>query len=292
MRRFLFQYWQALKVPAIPVVWAVMVLIGTVAGPFGTFEAFGPLARVLYWAVLVAAAVLVGALGRVMTQEYLGQRRYLSEAPLIALIAVALLTLPFWWITELFVGPDLASHISIETMALYILCGSVSVTTLRYAFGRPGEPPSALPEAPETSDRLAAETVAPPPEPPLGPRLLARLAPAHRAPLWRMQVRDHYVDVVTEAGSESLLMRFGDAMAEADGTEGLQVHRSHWVARAAIAGVRREKGRLALRMHDGAEVPVSRTYQPQVEVLLPDLALSEAPPAASAPEVRLPEAAQ
>lgn len=270
MRQFIQRYWTALRVPAIPVVWAVMVVIGTIAGPFGTREAFGPLARMAYWAVLILAAVLVGTLGRVATQDYLNQRRYLTEAPLIALIAVALLTLPFWWITVLFIGYELAQQaVSVPTMALYILCGSFAVTTLRYAFGRPGEHPASVAQA--GADGLP------------GPRLLARLAPEHRATLWRMQVRDHYVDVVTEAGRESLLMRFGDAMAETDGAEGWQVHRSHWVAAAAIMAVRREKGRLVLMTRDGAEVPVSRSHQPLIEARLPDMA---------APGNRLPEAAQ
>ena len=59
---------------------------------------------------------------------------------------------------------------------------------------------------------------------------------------------------------DSLLLRLADAIAETDGVEGLQVHRSHWVARRAISGLLRGRGKVALWMSDGAVVPVSRRH--------------------------------
>jgi DNA-binding LytR/AlgR family response regulator len=55
-------------------------------------------------------------------------------------------------------------------------------------------------------------------------------------------------------------MRLGDAMQELAG-QGLQVHRSHWVAPEAVRRHRRDKGRDLLVMTDGAEVPVSRSFR-------------------------------
>jgi DNA-binding LytR/AlgR family response regulator len=55
-------------------------------------------------------------------------------------------------------------------------------------------------------------------------------------------------------------MRLSDAIAELEGIEGAQVHRSWWVAREAIAQAVRGDGRATLTLQDGAEVPVSRTY--------------------------------
>ncbi|MEE3101020.1 MAG: LytTR family DNA-binding domain-containing protein, partial [Pseudomonadota bacterium] len=111
------------------------------------------------------------------------------------------------------------------------------------------KPPPAPPEpapAPTARD-LAA-----------GPRLLQRLSPARRAPLLRLTMNDHYVSVATEAGDELLLMRLGDAMDEAWPEEGLRVHRSHWVARRAVAEVKRDGDRALLRLTNGEEIPVSR----------------------------------
>jgi DNA-binding LytR/AlgR family response regulator len=55
-------------------------------------------------------------------------------------------------------------------------------------------------------------------------------------------------------------MRLADALAELEGLEGAQVHRSWWVARAAVTGARRGEGRATLTLKNGALAPVSRTY--------------------------------
>jgi DNA-binding LytR/AlgR family response regulator len=76
-------------------------------------------------------------------------------------------------------------------------------------------------------------------------------------------MQDHYVEVHTAAGSELLLLRFRDALREVEDVDGLQVHRSHWVARNAVVGVeRRGGGRIVLRLVNGSRVPVSRSFAP------------------------------
>ena len=55
-------------------------------------------------------------------------------------------------------------------------------------------------------------------------------------------------------------MRLADALAELDGLEGAQTHRSWWVAKAAVTDARRSDGRGALTLKNGVEAPVSRSY--------------------------------
>jgi hypothetical protein len=43
-----------------------------------------------------------------------------------------------------------------------------------------------------------------------------------------LQMQDHYVSVHWTSGTDLLLLRLRDAIEEADGGEGLQVHRSWW----------------------------------------------------------------
>ena len=90
---------------------------------------------------------------------------------------------------------------------------------------------------------------------------LARLPERLGRNLLHLHMQDHYVEVHTDEGSD-LLLRFRDALRELDGLEGAQVHRSHWVARAAVAGVERRSGRIALRLVNGNRVPVSRSFAP------------------------------
>ena len=75
-----------------------------------------------------------------------------------------------------------------------------------------------------------------------------------------MESEDHYLRLHTSQGQDLILMRLADAVAELEGIEGAQVHRSWWVAREAIAESRRGDGRATLTLKDGSEVPVSRTY--------------------------------
>lgn len=60
-------------------------------------------------------------------------------------------------------------------------------------------------------------------------------------------------------------MRMRDAVAELDGLEGMQTHRSWWVARAAVEGSERENGALRLKLRNGLIVPVARATAPEVK---------------------------
>ncbi len=79
------------------------------------------------------------------------------------------------------------------------------------------------------------------------------------AELYAVEAEDHYLRVRTSQGSDLILLRLSDALAELDGVEGAQTHRSWWVAKAGIADIRRSDGRATLVLKDGAEAPVSRT---------------------------------
>ncbi|HEY2357578.1 MAG TPA: LytTR family DNA-binding domain-containing protein [Phenylobacterium sp.] len=93
------------------------------------------------------------------------------------------------------------------------------------------------------------------------PKFLERLPLKLRgAEVWAVEAEDHYLRLHTSKGQDLILMRLSDAIAELDGIEGAQVHRSWWVARDAIAEARRGDGRATLTLKDGAEAPVSRSY--------------------------------
>jgi MFS family permease len=103
------------------------------------------------------------------------------------------------------------------------------------------------------------------PLPPRPVRFLDRLPPRLRgAELHAIEAEDHYLRLHTSRGQDLILMRLGDAIDELQGLEGAQVHRSWWVARAAVEDVRRGDGRAVLTLKGGVEVPVSRTYARQL----------------------------
>ncbi|MCP5074805.1 MAG: LytTR family transcriptional regulator [Rhodobacteraceae bacterium] len=92
--------------------------------------------------------------------------------------------------------------------------------------------------------------------------LLQKAGPGTGRRLVRLQSADHYVEVHTEVGTKLLLMRLSDAMEMLIGSNGAQVHRSHWVNLDEVDGVVKRDRKIWLRMSDGIDIPVSRSYRP------------------------------
>ncbi len=92
-------------------------------------------------------------------------------------------------------------------------------------------------------------------------KLMARLKPEARGRVLTLQAQDHYVEVTTSRGSDLLLMRLADAIAELGAVDGQQTHRSWWVARDAVSGQIRDGAQMVLELSDGRRVPVSRANE-------------------------------
>ena len=83
--------------------------------------------------------------------------------------------------------------------------------------------------------------------------------------LLALQMEDHYLRIHTALGSDLILLRLRDALAELGPERGLQVHRSWWVANGAVASVERSAGRAVLVLHNGLQVPVSKSFRDKVK---------------------------
>lgn len=95
---------------------------------------------------------------------------------------------------------------------------------------------------------------------------LSRLPVKYRtAKLYAVSAEDHYLRIHTSHGEELILMRLADAMRELAGADGLQVHRSWWVAKDGVRDTRKQGGKLSLVLLSGKEAPVSRTFQAEVK---------------------------
>lgn len=224
-------------------IWALVSVGAALTGPFGTYDALGLWGRLPYWALVAGGSILLSELvrraqpGRWMRKSL---HRLLAFGLLYGLVLSGLINLlnllvfsgwPFWrgWL---------------------LLAGLVAgVEALAFSGLRLFRPPAAAVKAenPEAA-------------------FLKRLPPSQRGPLLRIESQDHYLLVVTTAGRAMILMRMGDAVAELAAADGMQVHRSHWVARRAMRGLRRDNGRLWLLV-EGEDVPVSRANQAAIRAL-------------------------
>lgn len=74
-----------------------------------------------------------------------------------------------------------------------------------------------------------------------------------------LQIEDHYVRVHRADGSQIILMSLKQAIGNVSGMDGLQTHRSWWVARAAVTEVIGTPRNMRLRLSNGLEAPVARS---------------------------------
>ncbi|MDP2739022.1 MAG: LytTR family DNA-binding domain-containing protein [Pseudorhodobacter sp.] len=244
MTSFIGRWKEIIMVPAAPVTWAALTLLGAVAGPFGTLEVFSLGPRAVFWSVLVAFSIALGTGTRVMIETVFGIYRFRSQAPFLAAVVTLVLTPLLVWLKLVLRVAEGGAVALWGGTGLTVFVAAFWVSAIRHAL--------ALRQRP---------VVAPAPSDSAGPRLLARLPLSLQAPLQRLSVNDHYVEVVTAAGCTSVLMRLADAIAETDGVDGMQVHRSHWVAYDAVRGAQVVDGKPVLLMADGAQVPVSRSFR-------------------------------
>lgn len=225
--------------------WVLFTIILGVAGPFGTEHALGPLHRLAFWAAVSGFGFLTGIATVLVVDRCCAVRPYWERLGVSTLIFTAIF-LPLLRVLIL------ALHGQTTELAQMALAVALVPAAAGLAKGIWLEPGRA--EMPEDIGEQA----------PRAPRLLDRLEPELRGAILHLSVRDHYVEVLTDRGQASILMRFSDAMAELDGVEGTQTHRSHWVARAAVAGSGRENGKTFLVLTGGQKVPVSRGFLPAV----------------------------
>jgi len=160
---------------------------------------------------------------------------------------------------------------------LQSICGAIAVLVPLYVLYDPAELPGILRtsltvwfvmvliiagvfsiQSARPSSAATPET-AEPPENQRTPKILARL-PVHlkEAELYALSAEDHYVRVHTSKGEDIILMRLSDAISEAGHLEGLQTHRSWWVAKHAIDDIKLKNRAADITLCNGLKVPVSR----------------------------------
>ncbi|WP_309603898.1 LytTR family DNA-binding domain-containing protein [Phenylobacterium sp.] len=210
------------------------------AGAFGSYAA--PVSpRFGYWIGLM----LLGSLWGTLVSRFVFRPRARAW-PTWARVIIASLTIaiPFSAIVAMAGRIALHIHYSAEAIpgllasvtAVSLVMVAINVLVVREARGVT----SASTEPPKFLDRLPLKL--------------------RGAEVWAIEAQDHYLRLHTSKGQDLILMRLSDAIAELEGIEGAQAHRSWWVARDAITAARRGDGRATLTLKDGAEVPVSRTH--------------------------------
>lgn len=237
----------------------IMTVIGILLafiGPFGTFAE--PLAyRLVSWVLFAwIGYAIYSPVSRLV--DWLAAQLDLPR-PLLWLFGVALATVPMtaivWSMGFLPRAVPMPTLEQALTSYFYVFLVGGGVTALFYMLEtrQPAEAGDGGVEPREAADALVGTQV-----PTLAPRLLDRIPESMGSDVVALEMEDHYVRVHTALGSELILMRLRDAIAELEGIEGRQVHRSWWVAKGSVEDVIRDGRNIRLKLARGLEAPVSR----------------------------------
>ena len=246
---------------------AVGLIIGlTSIGPSAS-EGLGTLNTMAFWTAHVIPALVLLA----STQMALGQVERVSALPglaqvLLSATVAALLFAPYALAIDGLFGGDAAlddkggplwlrmafelGNFFIPLVLIWTLINAPSLLQLERGGFWPSEKrqPNPNPDFdPDPQEDLAEFWSRIPGR--LGKRLVA------------LSAELHYLRVYTTEGDALILFPFGRAVDLLQEQNGMQVHRSHWVALDQIDEVISQDGRVTCQMIGGLALPVSRSYR-------------------------------
>ncbi|MCU0831003.1 MAG: LytTR family transcriptional regulator [Rhizobiaceae bacterium] len=234
--------------PRTLAVFGIIVSVFAITGPFGTREQLGFIERLSFWLVAQAMSWTVAIFSIRLADIAFGSR--LEPAALRIGVTGAVAGVPVSLASLAFDGMPWRDGATLDIATVTATFATSIALTI--AFSALCQLALRSDTAPPLSTGVIAESS------PAAPAILARMPLEKRGPLIRLSAADHYVEVTTGHGKCLLLMRLADAIAETEPVEGMQIHRSHWVALDAVTRVGPEGSRMVAVMIDGFSVPVSR----------------------------------
>lgn len=212
--------------------WAVLLLASIVGfmGPFGAYNDDGLVSRIVHWWQLLMGAYLL-IRPSIIGLNHLALKTDLPKQTVVFWGVVVLsVPLSILWRN---IGQDEFRKLDgyAGLLPFSLLCALAVLGVTQWALHadkrlRVARSPDA--HARSSSNEPAKSRNA------FEPALKKRLSSAFVGPIVALQSEDHYVRVHGEKNSELILIRLRDAVAEMEGVEGWQVHRSWWVARDGI----------------------------------------------------------
>jgi hypothetical protein len=210
-----------------------------IAGAFATDQA--PLwLRLVYWLPAMLVGSILGQVAQLIVRRapWVSEHRWLGAAAIAMLVSIGILALVAF-MTDALLGHGTFAQNAGEIIPSVLIVSS-AMTSLMVLLGI-------------ARTRVTHEGATP-------ARFLQRLpAKLMGGVLYAVQAEDHYLRLHTSKGQDLILFRLSDAIGELEGIEGMQTHRSWWVARQGVEAAKRGDGKVALTLKNGAEAAVSRT---------------------------------
>lgn len=234
-----------------------LCIVMGVTGPFGTYGTMGLGARLVYFAVVGSLTwVLITGLA-----AWSGQLEPINRWPVYVRMAIVgllgaipstatVIVVHGWlsWPIPWRYFPEVYVDNAFLTVVIAIVIGLAVEQRLRAVADAERARVAELPQTGPGPD----------------PDFFRRIPPALGRDLLALEMEDHYLRIHTNIGSDLILLRLRDAMAELGPKRGRQVHRSWWVAEGAVASTERG-ARPLLVLRNGLKVPVSKSFRDQAK---------------------------
>ncbi|MEO1081254.1 MAG: LytTR family DNA-binding domain-containing protein [Pseudomonadota bacterium] len=214
-----------------------------------------------YWLARVLA-LTAGLFGAAFLVSGMAADRFTRPAWLRPLILVTvpgilpLVTVEVFMEPHLPLRPEFADdELRARSPALAFLAEYVTVATIVLPIHLllwlllPGRTPDGSIEAPATAE-IGRET----------PEFLRRAGVSSPDQVIALKAEEHYINVYTADAHRLVHHRFSKAVLEMPVDLGLQVHRSWWVADAAVTSAKRGSRRWQLMLANEISVPISDSY--------------------------------
>lgn len=250
-----FQKRYKLQLPSLMTI-SINLFIGLIIGylgPFGSYEM--PLQyRLSYWVILIGVGHLIYSQINDLCHWYFDSKikSRVIQFLLPSIFGAALLSFFVEYMSHLFYNLELSIFKNFlfffpKVFILGLVLNFIGLLLDRYQ---------------ETHKQIATNQQD---QDPLLNNFFNRLPKKLGKELICFSMEDHYLHVHTEIGSHMMLMRMKDALVELKNYNGLQVHRSWWIATDAVIDVKKEARKATLIMKNNMEVPVSQKYLPIIK---------------------------
>ncbi|MBF9043273.1 hypothetical protein HKCCE4037_08045 [Rhodobacterales bacterium HKCCE4037] len=239
----------------------IAILVVSMVGPFSTFERFTLGQRFLYWSALILGSLMPAYWIRKTVRGLISGSEFLRDS--CGAIAIGLGIGPvIWWLNIQLLNASLASwdYLVEHLLVVWLVCFVPVLIRLNYrmqaemqAAVHPVTGPDVVAPGPRQADVVEVQP------------LLRHVEPEKRGPIRRVSAAGHQLKIYTERGETSVRMRFSDALIQLGSADGVQVHRSHWVAKDEIERFEQSGRKYSVTLECGTSLPVSSTHAAELK---------------------------
>jgi len=238
--------------PGFYVLVFMFVLVGAVTGIYGSFNQFSFFERLLISAEINLICWIIGVAIVVPVRIWFMQRG-VSGMVAVAIgcgVACAAILPTLYFILQFLIGLTFTLSNFLEHALM--MSALVFLVAMMLRAHQP------------LQDNVFDNVNYPTPNDPENCPLQKRLSPEKRGVLFAMIAQDHYVEFVTDKGSELVLMRLSDAVEIANPRFGMKVHRSAWVSIFGMQEMQKQGRKFEIVLPNGRSVPVARNMRAKV----------------------------